>query len=559
MARKLVIIALVALSAALSLLPGRSAVASGEVQAIAAVQPTVLSFSNGAERGAGFTGVAPRGGAAAYTVTIQRDGKIVVAGAAGNGWCDTGTCLLFNGLALARYLPNGRLDRSFGRAGRALTESGSELGYRAVAVAVQADGRILVAGENFKLFRYTRGGRLDPSFGKGGIAQAPSRAECSSEAHALAIQPDGRVVVAGECAPYDEEENWGKFLLARYTPAGHLDQTFGDGGSVLTDFALGMWAQAYAVAIQADGRIVVGGQSDLPPDRRDVGFALARYLPDGRLDASFGSAGRLLDARGRGASALALQPDGKIVAAGAGIARYASDGTPDRAFGGGGTVPTEFYVRGLAIQGDGKLVIAGEIRRRDQYDFVVRRYRPDGAPDAGFGSGGRVVTDFGAGSSDSAWEVALRRDGRIVVAGRREPEPPGRPWWDEIALAGYTTSGRLDRRFGTDGRVVTGFGAGVVGYVSFSATRTKHGVLVRWRTASEAGIRGFHIYRAPELRSFVRVTRKLIAGRASPTRGAFYTFRDRRAPKTGPRYRYLLQEVRRDGKTIWRGLAAVKR
>jgi uncharacterized delta-60 repeat protein len=215
-------------------------------------------------------------------------------------------------------------------------------------------------------------------------------------------------------------------------------------------------------------------------------------------------------------------------------------------------VPTDFAVSGVAIQGDGKIVVAGSLERGRRIDFAVRRYLSDGAPDAGFGSGGRAVTDFGAGSWDSAREVALQRDGRIVVAGSRETGQV------DFALARYTTSGRRDRRFGKGGKVLTNFGPGVTGLASFSATRQKQGVLVRWRTTSEEAIRGFHIYRQPELRSPVRANRTLIASKGSATRGASYAFRDRRAPKTA-RYIYQLREVRRSGRTIDRAEARVRR
>ena len=378
------------------------------------------------------------------------------------------------------------------------------------------------------------------------------RDECGEWAFALAIQADGKIVVAGECLE-ESEEAWTKGLLARYTPDGLLDRAFGDGGSVLTDFGSErIYTQAYAVAIQADGRIVLAGVSDAVGGNQ--GFALARYTPDGRLDPSFGSGGRVLDVPGA-AHALALQPDGKIVTAGAGVARYAPDGTPDSSFGGGGKVPTDLSVSGVAIQADGKIVVAGSITRGRRIDFAVRRYLSDGTPDAGFGSGGRVITDFSATPWDSAREVALQRDGRIVVAGTSEPSVLA----SDFALVRYTTSGRLDRRFGKGGKILTAFGAGVTGFASFSASRQKQGVLVRWRTTSEEGMRGFHIYRLPEGKSSVRANRTLIASKGSATRGASYAFRDRRAPKAGPRYVYLLQEVRRDGRTIQRGQAAVKR
>lgn len=484
----------------------------------------------------------------ALTVAIQRDGKIVAAGESIGG-CAEGSCISWGGVALARYRPNGRLDTSFGRAGRVLTELGED--DAAFAVAVQADGRIVVAGgggwSGVTLIRYTRGGRLDSRFGNGGIAQPALRDECGEWARALAIQRDGKIVVAGECLANEEE--WQKGLLARYTPQGRVDRAFGDGGSVLTSFGPGENTSARGVAIQADGRIVIGGASEAVLGENQ-GFALARYMPDGQLDASFGSAGTVLDVPGA-AFALALQPDGKIVAAGAGVARYAPHGSPDSSFGGDGKVPTDLGVSGVVIQTDGKIVVAGSIARGRRTDVAVRRYLSDGTPDAEFGSGGRVITDFGA-FWDSAREVALQSDGRIVVAGTSEPSVLA----SAFALARYTTSGRLDRGFGKGGKVRTVFDVGVTGFASFSAKRQKQGVLVRWRTTSEVGVRGFHIYRDGTL---VRVTRRLIASKGSATRGASYAFRDRRAPKAPRRYSYGLVEVTRDGRTIYRGQAVVKR
>jgi uncharacterized delta-60 repeat protein len=480
----------------------------------------------------------------ASTVAIQRDGKIVAAGASSCG--HDGCTFLWDGFALARYLPNGRLDPSFGRGGKVLTEGRAD---EARAVAIQDDGKVVVASGDvgtFTLARYARGGRLDASFGRGGIAQPVFRKDCLPAARAAALQADGKIVVTGIC---DADELNG-FITARYLRDGRLDPSFGTGGSVLTDFGSDRYTNGRAVRIQNDGKILVAGESQ-SESVRTVGFALARYLPDGHLDPSFGTGGKVLDVPGA-ANALALLPDGKIVAGGDGVARYRPEGTLDPGFGSGGKISTDFSVSGLEIQGNGKVVIAGSTKRGDHYEFALRRYSSDGSPDMGFGSGGAVVTHFGRRTSDFAGEVAVQGNGKIVLAGGSEPRVGG----PDFALARYTASGHLDPRFGKAGTVLTDF-RGVTGFASFSATRTKRGVLLRWRTIWEEGIRGFHLYRERINKPTLRITRKLIASKGSTSRGASYSFRERGAPRGA--YRYFMQEVRRDGKRIFRGQTAVKR
>jgi uncharacterized delta-60 repeat protein/uncharacterized repeat protein (TIGR01451 family) len=154
--------------------------------------------------------------------------------------------------------------------------------------------------------------------------------------------------------------------------SGDLDPTFGTGGKVTTDFA-GSNAGANGVALQADGKIVAAGFAD---SGSGSDFALARYNPDGSLDASFGTGGKV-------------------------TTDFA--GGSDSAFG-------------VALQADGKIVAAGFADSGSRGDFALARYNPDGSLDASFGTGGKVTTDF-AGSGDEAFGVALQADGKIVAAG----------------------------------------------------------------------------------------------------------------------------------------------
>jgi uncharacterized delta-60 repeat protein len=235
----------------------------------------------------------------------------------------------------------------------------------------------------------------------------------------VAHQPDGKIVAAGQGgSDFD-------FAVARYNPDGSLDPSFGSGGSVTTDF--GGSEAATAVAIQADGKIVTTGSTFSAGVQK---FALARYSATGSLDPSFGSGGTVTTDFGLGSGfggALAVQSDGKIVAAGrAGsdfvLARYNGDGSPDAGFGSGGNVTTDFggvvfdAAFAVALQANGKIIVAGSAFSFPAADFALARYNPDGSLDPSFGSGGKVTTDFGG--FDVAFGVALQPDGKIVAAGQ---------------------------------------------------------------------------------------------------------------------------------------------
>jgi uncharacterized delta-60 repeat protein len=235
---------------------------------------------------------------------------------------------------------------------------------------------------------------------------------------------------------------------------GDLDTSFGFDGKVTTGFGIGSYDSSGDMAIQSDGKIVAVGYSDAGGS---YDFALARYNTDGSLDLGFGSGGIVLtDFSGSGsddlARTIAIQTDGKIVAAGrsdAGggddfaLARYNTDGSLDLGFGSGGIVLTDFsgggstdYTNALAIQTDGKIVAAGRSDAGGSYDFPLARYNTDGSLDLGFGSGGIVLTDFsGGGSWDEALAVAIQADGKIVAAGYSDCCGN-----DDFALARYLDS-----------------------------------------------------------------------------------------------------------------------
>ncbi|MFB3739080.1 MAG: hypothetical protein ACE14W_08980 [Candidatus Velamenicoccus archaeovorus] len=364
---------------------------------------------------------------AARAVAIQPDGAIVAAGSAGGS----------NGrFAVVRYDPDGTLDAAFGNRGRVTTDltGGADL---ARGVAVQSDGRILVAGQTggnhgrFALVRYEPDGTLDTSFGGDGKVTTafPSKIALPDGAVAVAVQADGRIVAAGfangNCSCV-------RFALARYRTNGTLDPTFGDGGTTTTRFRGG--ADPTAMALAPDGSIVVVG-GNVPDVNR---FQVARYTPDGVLDTSFGGDGKVTTDMGQGeesATGVAVQNDGAVVVVGYtdqphefgetfgpvrfALARYRPDGALDAAFGTGGKVLTSFATgavpRAVAIQNDGRIVAVGEVGRRGGR-FELVRYTRAGALDTTFGGDGRVAVDFTRGE-DAAYAVAIQTDQRIVAAG----------------------------------------------------------------------------------------------------------------------------------------------
>jgi len=322
----------------------------------------VTTTIGGPGGGHGMGGPHP-GGAVASALAIQQDGKLVAAGG-------TNTGFLRGDFALARYHANGTLDGSFGRGGIVTTPIGSA-NSGASALVIQQDGKLVAAGwggGGFALVRYNANGTLDGSFGRGGIVTTPL-----GGVSALAIQQDGKLVAARS----SRNGHVGVFVLVRYNANGTLDRSFGRGGKVTTPI-IGRGADAdrpypllSALLIQQDGKLVAAGSSQ---NGSDGVFALVRYNANGTLDRSFGKGGKVttMIGPGAGANALAIQQDGRLVAAGErratrnneggdfALVRYNANGTLDRSFGRGGKVTTPLGgASALAIQQDGKLVAAG--------------------------------------------------------------------------------------------------------------------------------------------------------------------------------------------------------
>jgi uncharacterized delta-60 repeat protein len=356
-------------------------------------------------------------------LAVQVDGKIVAAGIThmpGN--------YTINKFVVVRVNTDGSLDTTFGGVGF-VTTSFSTGNAEAHAVALQSDGQIVVVGTSvgshnvFAVARYNQiDGSLDATFGSGGkttVSFGSSRQISDQEARSVAIQADGKILVGGFAG--------GIGALARLNSNGSLDSTFGSGGEVTNSMNA-----IRSVVIQGDGKIVVGGAASV---HRSVDFAVMRYNANGAVDTTFASGGIATTDFGSYAQILALRIVGNnnIVAAGnAGVgaaanfalARYTPSGQLDSTFGSGGKVTTDVFGNwdncyALAIQADGKLVTAGFSYDASgvQSYFALIRYNGNGTLDNTFGSGGIVTTNIAGGPDNFAYGLAIQADGKIVAGG----------------------------------------------------------------------------------------------------------------------------------------------
>lgn len=390
----------------------------------------------------------------ARSVAIQSDGKIVIVGQSEIPMFED------DEITVWRLNGNGSLDNSFDGDGRKTTGFGNSRSDSASGVAIQSDGKIVVVGYtevssftfryNFALVRYNSNGSEDLAI------ETEFRDVSRDEARGVAVQSDGKVLVvgfAGDTAGSDD------FALARYNTDGSLDTTFGTGGKVTLHIDSGS-EHGYDVLVQSDGKIVIVGG--------DRHFYAARFNSDGSLDTSFDGDGKVTIDFGStsGARRAVLQADGKIVMAGFrnngakdffAVARLYVDGTPDTSFDGDGRLTTAFGAGSedaydLALQSDGKIVVAGRSNNGTNFDFALTRYNVNGSLDVSFDGDGRVLTDFGA--FDQIHSVQIQADGKILVAGKTGANGP---LSSQFALARYNSNGSLDTTFDGDGRVTTNF------------------------------------------------------------------------------------------------------
>jgi uncharacterized delta-60 repeat protein len=335
----------------------------------------------------------------------------------------------------------------------------------------QNDGKLVAAGTGsfgglgtFVVARRRGDGLLDAAFGNGGVAIGILAGE--GTARDVAVQPDGRIVVAGGITPNGTTGR--AMALMRFLPNGEIDSSFGVGGRVTAGIEGGR-SEAAAAVVLSDGKILVAGSragDGPPPNSGDA--TLSRFLPDGRLDPDFGSGGHVLIS-GAQATDMVLQDDGKILLTGrrtSGVssplwlARCEGDGTLDVTFGSGGEAvsgePDSWGMR-LALQGDGKILVAGGVRTPGVFDngaFLVTRWLPNGKPDARFNGTGAVIINPTQSTEPSTFVeqasgVAVQPDGKIVAGGNGN---------NQFCVMRLHPDGKLDTGFHEEGLVFTNAG-----------------------------------------------------------------------------------------------------
>ncbi len=440
--------------------------------------------------GGGLTPSPGAGFFSASSFAVQPDGKIIVGGAYSLSTEEPFANAQF---ALVRYLPTGIIDLSFGSNGRVITTFTEypATGMALNDITVLPDGKIVAVGSGrlaadtphftrLSLFvvRYNPDGSLDLPFSNYGkfVSHAGG---LQTTAQAVAVQPDGKFVVAGYAGGAINSHVPYKFILFRFSGNGP-DPTFGSNGMVLTEVQRGN-IQAYSIGIQASGRIVVGGIASL---ETAYGMCLARYDASGNLDSnSFGIGGFVLAHGLNEALDVLIQPDDKIVAISSAdfgnardtaVLRYHPGGTPDAGFGSGGKVVTPVtnlsdVAMAGGLQADGKIVVAGysyNYYTASNFNSSLLRYNPNGSIDAGFGSGGIISAPAGF----SLYDAKVLPDGKI------------------LAVSGVSTRAAADTGF----RVMRYLGDGVFapraanfdfdgdGWADFAVSRNADGVRLNW-------------------------------------------------------------------------------
>jgi uncharacterized delta-60 repeat protein len=359
----------------------------------------------------------------------------------------------------------GVLDNSFGTNGRTITSAFDVSGTpRVNTMAIQSDGKIILVGQlyrssgyDFALARYTVNGLLDNTFGTNGKVTMDFSGQLAKDViSCVTVQPDGKIVVAGTVTVGTSR----LIALARFNTNGSLDNTFDSDGKVTTSLSTNI-ADVGAIALQPDGKIVIGATTrtaiDALADSKD--FALVRYLPNGSLDNTFGTLGKVETDFSNTQDqliGLALQPDGKIVAVGwsydgsskFALARYQPNGALDNSFGNSGFVTTRFpgysTANDVAIQPDGKIVVAGGYQYENPQTLVsffacaLARYNVNGSLDNTFNLTGQIADKRGY----SAESLVIQPNGKIVLAGKNY-------------LLRYETDGSADNSFGNSGVVST--------------------------------------------------------------------------------------------------------
>jgi uncharacterized delta-60 repeat protein len=339
----------------------------------------------------------------------------------------------------------GKLDPTFGIGGITTVqnvETGNTNFFAIGAVAIQSDGKIVVAGgvpgkNGFTVpavLRFLSNGGPDKSFGANGTAVLPNS---FGSYGAAAIQPDGKILVA--------TGNGANGELDRFTSAGKLDSSFGSKGAVIFKFS-----SLSGIALQPDGRILAGVQS-----LTGVGAQVARLLANGSIDTSFGTNGFAFPPGGTGT--LEVLSNGEILVFGGLISRLTSSGAIDAEFGVGGQLMAPNGGHALAANGD--ILAAGTLVSDPTVPssgFAAFAYQNVGIGDPAFGKNGGVSTTLAGFPTITVTGIGLESSDAIVELGTAASRNLG-----AFGLVRYTPQGQLDSSFGSGGTVTTSFGSSI--------------------------------------------------------------------------------------------------
>jgi uncharacterized delta-60 repeat protein len=391
--------------------------------------------------------------------------------------CIAATTLCILAGAVAHAIPGqpGTLDATWASAspngaGTVITPIGGGIDTPQ-AIALQPDGKVIVAGYcydgthyGFCALRYRANGTLDTSWGSAGtgIVATPIGVN-DSYASAVAAQPDGKVLLAGHCSDGTKYD----FCALRYLVNGTLDTSWGSAGTGIVTTSIGSGGNdfANAMTLQPDGKVLLVGRCS---NGGNDNFCALRYRSDGTLDPSWNSTGKVVTSLGGNddqADAMAVQPDGKVLLAGScdnGIRknfcalRYLADGTLDTSWNGNGRVVTSIdsnddRAASIVVQPDGKVLLAGTCDNGANEDFCSLRYHADGTLDTDWGIGGtgKVVTGISIGD-DYSKSAVLQPDGKLLLAGFCDGFL-GR----DFCTVRYNNNGTLDTSWGNVAKVTT--------------------------------------------------------------------------------------------------------
>lgn len=400
-------------------------------------------------------------------IATQPDGKLVVAGSRG-ARVPSGQ-YYEKDFWLARFNADGTPDVTFGQGGEVITEAPeSSQPSQIVDVVILSDGKILAGGwagtnsagyatADLALARYHADGTLDTTFGSGGIVTQDFAGRNDGQQVYLLPQSDGRVVAVSR----SETADGYRLVLVRYLADGTVDGSFGSGGYTFADLGP-LLLLVTGAGVQPDGGIVV-----ITTQQSGSTFQFRRFHTNGVADATFGSGGVVTTypTSFQGSYRALVHRDGRIVIPGSvlngttrhlAVSQFNPDGTPDSSFGGDGVATADFGrnsegYAAIAVQPDGK-VIAGGITwtlSPSNQMFGLARFNADGSIDTTFGTNGTVTTDVAVGTHDRPMDIAVQPDGKFAVGG--EVVVPGSTYSDvKTVVVRYLGDAPLDLDIDSD-------------------------------------------------------------------------------------------------------------